>query len=149
MTLLLAHNVPFWVREVAEVYVAGFLCKPMSMVLIPFACYREKRLQIDRQQRKVMMHKHWHVYMILCSDDSLYTGITTDVQRRFDQHVAGAGAKYFRRCSPQQVVYLETGHNRSSASRREAQIKKLTREHKKDLIASSNNKIKAINGMER
>jgi putative endonuclease len=84
---------------------------------------------------------HWQVYIILCSDDSLYTGITTDIQRRFGQHVAGTGAKYFRCCSPCRVVYLEIDHDRSSASRREAQIKKLNAESKRRLIKSSENQI--------
>jgi len=84
---------------------------------------------------------HWQVYIILCSDDSLYTGITTDIKRRFAQHAAGTGAKYFRRCSPCQVVYLEIDHDRSSASCREAQIKKLSAENKRRLISSAENRI--------
>ena len=70
----------------------------------------------------------WQVYIILCTDGSLYTGITTDVERRYKQHRDGTGAKYFRGRSPQRVVFLEKGHNRSSASRREAEIKKLCAE---------------------
>lgn len=78
----------------------------------------------------------WQVYIILCSDDSLYTGITTDVERRFAQHLGGTGAKYFRGRSPLRLVYLEDGHDRSSASRREVQIKGLRTEDKRRLIAS-------------
>ncbi len=69
--------------------------------------------------------------MIRASDRSLYTGISTDVERRFSQHQRGVGAKYFhagRR--PEQVVFCEAGHDRSSASRREAAIKKLPRSEK-------------------
>lgn len=83
----------------------------------------------------------WQVYIILCSDDSLYTGITIDAERRFAQHIAGAGAKYFRGRQPRCLVYLENNHDRSSASRREAQIKKLRREDKQCLIASSDNQL--------
>lgn len=83
----------------------------------------------------------WQVYIILCSDDSLYTGITTDVERRFSQHLAGTGAKYFRGRSPQRLVYLEVGHDRSSASRREAEIKKLHPVDKRLLIASPDNRL--------
>jgi len=79
-------------------------------------------------------NKNWKVYIILCSDDSLYTGITTDIERRFNQHTHGSGAKYFRGRVPQRVIYLETGHDRSSASRREAEIKKLPRKEKLQLI---------------
>jgi len=78
---------------------------------------------------------NWQVYIILCSDDSLYTGITTDVERRFAQHLAGTGAKYFRGRSPRRLVFLEGGHTRSSASRREAQIKQLRPADKRLLIA--------------
>lgn len=82
---------------------------------------------------------NWKVYIILCSDDSLYTGITTDVERRFAQHLAGTGARYFRGRSPRRLVYLEGGHNRSSASRREAEIKKLRPADKRLLIAAPAN----------
>ena len=83
------------------------------------------------------MAKNWQVYIILCSDGSLYTGITTDIARRFNQHRLGTGAKYFRGRSPRQVVYLESGHDRSGASRREAAIKKLSRAEKRLLIDRS------------
>jgi putative endonuclease len=85
---------------------------------------------------------NWQVYIILCKDNSLYTGITTDVQRRFAQHLAGTGAKYFRGHSPLRLVYLEEGHDRSSASRREAEIKKLRPEDKRRLIESPENRLK-------
>jgi putative endonuclease len=76
----------------------------------------------------------WHVYIIRCSDDSLYTGITTDIDRRFQQHLKGRGAKYFRGRQPLQVVYLENDHSRTSASRREAQIKTMSRTDKDILV---------------
>ena len=85
---------------------------------------------------------NWQVYIILCKDNSLYTGITTDVQRRFAQHLAGTGAKYFRGHSPLRLVYLEDGHNRSSASRREAEIKRLRPEDKRRLSESPENRLK-------
>ena len=85
---------------------------------------------------------NWQVYIIICKDNSLYTGITTDVQRRFAQHLTGTGAKYFRGHSPLRLVYLEDGHDRSSASRREAEIKKLRPEDKRRLIESPENCLK-------
>ncbi|NOQ42139.1 MAG: GIY-YIG nuclease family protein [Desulfuromusa sp.] len=81
------------------------------------------------------------VYIILCSDDSLYTGITIDVERRFAQHAAGTGAKYFRGRSPRRLVYLEDGHDRSSASRREVEIKRLRPDDKRRLIAASDKRL--------
>jgi len=79
----------------------------------------------------------WQVYIILCTDKSLYTGITNDLGRRLALHEANRGAKYFRARKPLRVVYLERGHTRSSASRREAAIKKLTRDEKLQLIAAA------------
>jgi putative endonuclease len=76
----------------------------------------------------------WSVYVILCTDRSLYTGITRDVRRRLAQHGGKRGARYFRGRKPLRVVYLEAGHSRSSASRREASIKKLSRAEKLQLI---------------
>jgi len=113
---------------------------------------------------------NWFVYIIEASDNSLYTGITTDLERRFHQHASGKGAKYFngrspvkfvyneradtrtdleRRFhqhasgkgakyfngrSPVKFVYNERADSRSSASIREAEIKKLTRVQKQQLI---------------
>ena len=80
----------------------------------------------------------WVVYIIETSENSYYTGITTDVQRRFDEHLSGKGAKYFNTCQPLKVIYQETGHTQNSASKREAEIKKLTRYEKEVLINSQN-----------
>lgn len=79
---------------------------------------------------------NWLLYIILCSDNTLYTGITTDVQRRFGQHASGRGAKYFRGRRPVQVVYQESGHTRSTAGTREMEIKSLARAEKIILISS-------------
>ena len=83
----------------------------------------------------------WSVYMILCTDNTLYTGITLDVFRRFKQHETGQGAKYFRGRQPKQLVYLESGHNRSTATKREIDLKKLNRLEKAKLIDSDSNKL--------
>lgn len=79
----------------------------------------------------------WLVYIIEADDASLYTGITTDVERRFSEHLCQkrGGARYFYGRKPLRVVYAEPGHTRSSASRREAEIKKLSRADKQHLIA--------------
>ncbi|KAF0219630.1 MAG: hypothetical protein FD174_1885 [Geobacteraceae bacterium] len=86
---------------------------------------------------------NWHVYIILCSDDSLYTGTTNDMERRLRQHGNGRGAKYFRGRQPRHVVYLESGHSRSTAGRREAAIKSMTRADKCLLVLSDSNEIAA------
>jgi putative endonuclease len=77
----------------------------------------------------------WFVYIIRASDDTLYTGVTTNVQRRFTEHGHPIKrARYFRGRTPQEVVYTEHLENRSSAQRREAEIKKLTRKGKLKLV---------------
>jgi putative endonuclease len=77
----------------------------------------------------------WSVYIIRCDDGSLYTGVSTDVERRFREHLEKPrGAKFFKGRKPLEVVYQEEGHTRSSACRREAAIKKLSREGKLRLV---------------
>ena len=79
---------------------------------------------------------NWSVYIIESDDHSYYTGITTDVARRFEEHSVGRlGAKFFNGRKPVKVVFQEAGHTRSSASKREAEIKKLTRLQKQAFIA--------------
>lgn len=84
------------------------------------------------------MSPTWYVYIIRTDDDQLYTGITTDIQRRWQEHARGrAGARYFRGRTPRQLCLLETHPDRSSATRREAAIKRLSRAQKLQLIAGS------------
>jgi len=83
----------------------------------------------------------WQVYIILCTDNSLYTGITTEIAGRFRRHAEGRGARYFRGHRPVKVVYLESGHTRSSAGRREAAIKALSRAEKCLLLDSTRNEL--------
>ncbi|MEK7120359.1 MAG: GIY-YIG nuclease family protein, partial [Patescibacteria group bacterium] len=67
----------------------------------------------------------YFVYLIECGDKSIYTGITTDVKRRFDEHKNGTGGHYTRSRGVIKVLYAEKCKNRSRALKREAQIKKL------------------------
>jgi len=87
--------------------------------------------------------------MIRCTDDALYTGITTDVERRFSQHASGRGAKFFRGREPQSVVYMESGHTRSTASIREAEIKKLPRDEKCRLLTAQSNEVNVAGANQR
>jgi putative endonuclease len=84
---------------------------------------------------------NWQVYIIRCSDTTLYTGITNDLARRYRQHADRRGARYFHGRRPVEVVYLESGHSRASASRREAAIKKLPRCDKINLLNSPMNEL--------
>lgn len=75
----------------------------------------------------------WSVYIIQCGDGTLYTGITTDIARRLVQHQSGQGAKYTHGRGPLTLLYSESGHSRSSASKREIYIKTLSRTDKLQL----------------
>ncbi len=86
----------------------------------------------------------WQVYIIRCTDGTLYTGITVDVMRRFYQHRDNQGAKYFRGRCPERLVYVEMGHDRSSASKREHRIKKLSRHEKLQLLVSECNRVESF-----
>lgn len=84
-----------------------------------------------------MIAKMWFVYMIRTNDGQLYTGITTDIQRRWQEHSSGkGGARYFRARRPERLCLLEEHPDRSSASKREAEIKKLTKTLKETLVAT-------------
>ena len=77
----------------------------------------------------------WYVYILRCGDRTFYTGSTDDVERRLAVHRSGKGAKYTRGRGPLELVYQEALPDRSSALRREAAIKKLTRAQKERLIS--------------
>ena len=81
------------------------------------------------------MENTWHLYILRCGDGTLYTGITTDVEKRFEAHQSGKGAKYTRGRGPLELVYRETCGTHSDALKREIQIKRLNREQKQALIA--------------
>ncbi|MCX5666819.1 MAG: GIY-YIG nuclease family protein [Candidatus Omnitrophica bacterium] len=76
----------------------------------------------------------WYVYIIKCSDRSLYTGVTTDIERRMNEHNAGKGASYTRVRTPVNLVHNESHPNRSKALKREAEIKSWPRYKKLALI---------------
>ena len=80
----------------------------------------------------------WYVYIIKASDGRLYTGSTTDVERRFNEHGSPLkGARFFRGRRPVEVVHIEMHPDRSSAQRRESVIKRLSRKLKLELIGGT------------
>jgi len=81
---------------------------------------------------------NWLVYILLCGDGTLYTGITNNLEGRLRAHRLGrAGARYTRGRGPLRLVYLEPAEDRASASRREAAIKRLARPEKCRLALSA------------
>ena len=77
----------------------------------------------------------WYVYMVRCADDSLYPGIAKDVDAQVSQHNAGQGAKHTRAKRPVVLVYQETAEGHGAALRREAAIRRLRPDAKRELIA--------------
>ena len=82
------------------------------------------------------MEATWYLYILRCGDGTLYTGITTDVEKRLEQHRTGKGAKYTRGRGPLELVYQETCLDHSQALKREAAIKRMSRQKKEILIKS-------------
>ena len=82
------------------------------------------------------MEKNWFVYILRCGDGTLYTGITDDVQARFQAHASGKGAKYTRGRGPLELVYQQQLDSHSSAAKLEWQIKQMPKAKKLELCAS-------------
>jgi len=80
------------------------------------------------------MENTWHLYILRCGDGTLYTGITTDVEKRFETHQSGKGAKYTRGRGPLELVSREECGSQSDALKREVEVKRLSREQKQTLI---------------
>jgi putative endonuclease len=78
----------------------------------------------------------WYVYIIRTKKNRLYTGITTNVERRFQEHCGqkSGGAKFFRSDRPEEIIYVESCLSRSEATIKEATIKKLTRKQKEEFV---------------
>ncbi len=79
------------------------------------------------------MEKNWYLYMLRCKDDTLYTGITDDVEKRLAAHRLGKGAKYTRGRGPLELVYTCACESHSEALKLEYKIKHLTRQEKLEL----------------
>ena len=79
----------------------------------------------------------WYLYILRCGDGSLYTGITTDVEKRLEAHRSGKGAKYTRGRGPLELVYREACGDHSEALKRELEIKRLPREEKLKMIVKN------------
>ena len=76
----------------------------------------------------------WYVYILECEHRRLYTGITDDLKRRFQQHASGKGAKFTRAFKAKRLLFFEKAENKSAALKKEAHIKSLSRPQKLQLI---------------
>jgi putative endonuclease len=82
-----------------------------------------------------------YVYILRCSDNTLYTGWTTNLDKRLKTHNNGKGAKYTRARLPVEIVYFEEFYNKKDAMKRECEIKKLSRKEKLNLIEYFNKSV--------
>ena len=87
---------------------------------------------------KIPQESDYYVYIIRCKDGSYYTGHAKDVEKRFDMHKTGRGARYTRIHEPERLVYVELFESRSGAMRQERKIKKLSHDKKQQLINDNN-----------
>ena len=78
----------------------------------------------------------WHIYILESNDGRMYTGITSEIERRFKEHQQGKGARFTKAFGAKKMLYCEDYETKSEALKREAQIKKLTRSEKFLLIAN-------------
>lgn len=85
----------------------------------------------------MIAQKTWYVYFLRCNDNSLYAGITTDINRRLHQHNhTKLGAKYTRAKRPVTLVFIESAPDKSTASKREYQLRTLTKLKKEHLVST-------------
>lgn len=96
-------------------------------------------MKAPRELKRACVRMAYYVYIILCQDNSFYTGHTKNVDERTRLHTCGKGARYTRMHKPQKVVYVEPVDSRAMAMKRERAIKKLSHQQKINLIDSNGN----------
>ena len=90
---------------------------------------------ISLKNKSSAQNPNWFLYILKCSDGTLYTGITNDISRRISQHNNGSASRYTRSRRPVQCLYYEPCHSRSHALKRELAVKSLPKKEKEKLIS--------------
>ena len=88
--------------------------------------------------------RRWHLYILKCSDGTMYTGITNDLARREAQHNSGTASRYTRSRRPVKIVHQEPRRNRSDALKKEYAVKSLSRKEKEEYIIRHAKKLRVI-----
>lgn len=91
-------------------------------------------MPVKKEMVALVQQQNNYVYIVKCQDNTFYTGWTTQIDKRVETHNKGCGAKYTRSRRPVELVYFETFQDKSSALKREYQIKQMTRQQKERLI---------------
>ena len=110
-------------------------CPPDFAIVAAMQNLSRSRDEKERLRDRATMSK-WILYILECHDNTLYTGITTDLAKRIKRHNEGRASKYTRSKWPVKLVYQEEFDSESSARKREIEVKKLSRKNKMDLIQS-------------
>lgn len=118
--------------------------RPRTFTIYMVNLQRKERENVQLMKR-MKEEKNWYVYMVRCCDNTLYTGITTNVGRRAKEHNApGSETRYTRSRQPVEMVYYENAANRSEAGKREYHIKKMTRQEKEALISTGGHDLEDV-----
>lgn len=107
---------------------------PLPGSMETMRAFNRSMKSIDADTNDIVNGPKWSVYIVECSDGTLYTGVTTELERRINKHNDGTAAKYTRHRRPVKLVYSEPANNRSAALKRELAIKRLTTDRKRELI---------------
>ena len=132
MEITVKHNLPDQVQLLAPQHIrlaSLAQCKPRRVCPEQTKCVEGQFYNCSRQQtlsKKLM----WYVYILLCNDGSLYTGSSKNPQQRFLRHKQGKGGRYTRSHKPIKLLYTEQHPDKSSALKRELQIKGWSRKKK-------------------
>lgn len=95
------------------------------------------KILLRQNSPQVLKRTMWHVYLLLCKDKNIYTGITNNLPQRLQHHKDGTGGRYTRSHKPTKILYSEIHKTRSAALKREAEIKQWRREKKLNFIKRS------------
>lgn len=100
---------------------------------------KQNGVQSSAKQAQKPSQLNWYVYLVRAANTALYCGVTTDPQRRFQQHLNGKGARFFQSSPAQALVYVELCDGKSSALKREYAIKQLPKLAKESLLSAEHN----------
>ncbi len=100
---------------------------------------KQNGVQFNAKQAQKPSQPNWYVYLVRAANTALYCGITTDPQRRFQQHLNGKGARFFQSSPAQALVYVEGCLDKPSALKREYAIKRLPKSAKEALLRAQSN----------
>lgn len=100
---------------------------------------KQNEVQSSAKQAQKPSQPNWYVYLVRAANTALYCGITTDPQRRFQQHLNGKGARFFQSSPALALVYVELCDDKSSALKREYAIKQLPKLAKESLLSAEHN----------